>query len=142
MSRLQLALNVDDLDQAIAFYSALFDTQPAKTRPGYANFVVADPPLKLALFADPARTGTLNHLGIERASVEEVDTEARRLEHRGQELLREDNVDCCNAVQTKFWVQGPDGQRWENYTVLGDSTPELEGRTTGGAERCCTASPA
>lgn len=138
MSRLQLALNVADLEEAITFYTTLFRTGPAKTRPGYVNFEIADPPLKLVLFANPEETGTLNHLGIEHGSVEAVDAERRRLQTAGQELLQEENVDCCHAVQTKFWVQGPDGQRWENYVVLADSTPQLEGVHELPTEQCCT----
>lgn len=137
MSRLQLALNVADIDEAIAFYTTLFRTGPSKTRPGYANFEIADPPLKLVLFAHPSKTGTLNHLGIEHDTVEAVHAEGQRLQAAGQELLREENVDCCNAIQTKFWVQGPDSQRWENYVVLADSTPELEGATVASTGPCC-----
>lgn len=139
MSRLQLALNVADLDEAITFYTTLFSTAPSKTRPGYANFEIADPPLKLVLFANPERTGTLNHLGIEHDSVEAVHAEGQRLHETGQTLLQEDNVDCCNAIQTKFWVEGPDSQRWENYVVLADSTPELEGIRLASTGQCCTA---
>ena len=130
MSRLQLALNVDDLDEAVAFYATLFGTQPAKRRPGYANFAVTDPPLKLVLFANPAETGTLNHLGIERATMEEVEEQAERLETAGLALDVEGDVVCCYARQDKHWVTGPDGQRWENYVVLADAQPELEGATT------------
>lgn len=145
MSRLQLALNVADIDEAIAFYSQLFAIEPAKTRPGYANFEIADPPLKLALFENPEQTGTLNHLGIEHQDLESVRAEGVRLHQAGQELLFEENVDCCNANQTKFWVEGPDGQRWENYFVISDSTPELEGMTKSApiatppapSETCC-----
>ncbi|MGE5718514.1 MAG: ArsI/CadI family heavy metal resistance metalloenzyme [Nocardioidaceae bacterium] len=130
MSRLQLALNVDDLDAAVGFYSALFDTEPAKRRPGYANFAIADPPLKLVLFENPGATGTLNHLGVERESMEEVEEQANRLEAAGLSLETEGDVVCCYARQDKHWVSGPDGQRWENYVVLADAHPELEGRTT------------
>ena len=129
MSRLQLALNVDDIDAAVEFYSKLFDTAPAKLRPGYANFAVADPPLKLVLFENPSETGTLNHLGVERGSMAEVEVEADRLEAAGLELRVEGDVVCCYARQDKHWVTGPDGQSWENYVVLADSQPELEGRT-------------
>jgi catechol 2,3-dioxygenase-like lactoylglutathione lyase family enzyme len=129
MSRLQLALNVDDLDAAVAFYSTLFDTEPAKRRPGYANFAVPDPPLKLVLFENPAVTGTLNHLGVERESMSEVEEQADRLEAAGLALDTEGDVVCCYARQDKHWVTGPDGQRWENYVVLADAQPELEGRT-------------
>jgi catechol 2,3-dioxygenase-like lactoylglutathione lyase family enzyme len=129
MSRLQLALNVNDIDAAVAFYSTLFDTAPAKRRPGYANFAVANPPLKLVLFENPTASGTLNHVGVERESMEEVEAEATRLEAAGLTLDVEGDVVCCYARQDKHWVTGPDGQRWENYVVLADAHPELEGRT-------------
>ena len=129
MSRIQLALNVADIDAAVEFYTTLFDTEPAKRRPGYANFAVADPPLKLVLFENPAATGTLNHLGVERVSMEEVEAQANRLEAAGLSLESEGDVVCCYARQDKHWVTGPDGQRWENYVVLADAHPELEGKT-------------
>jgi catechol 2,3-dioxygenase-like lactoylglutathione lyase family enzyme len=129
MSRVQLALNVADIDAAVAFYATLFGTEPAKRRPGYANFAIADPPLKLVLFENPAATGTLNHLGVERESMEEVEREADRLESAGLSLDTEGDVVCCWARQDKHWVTGPDGQRWENYVVLADDRPELEGKT-------------
>ena len=132
MSRVQLALNVDDIDAAVHFYSTLFDTQPAKRRPGYANFAVENPPLKLVLFENPDATGTLNHLGVERTSMDEVQSEADRLEAAGLTLDVEGDVVCCYARQDKHWVTGPDGQRWENYVVLADAHPELEGRTAAG----------
>jgi catechol 2,3-dioxygenase-like lactoylglutathione lyase family enzyme len=142
MSRIQLALNVDDLDKAVAFYSTLFATTPAKRRPGYANFAVADPPLKLVLFENPEATGTLNHLGVERESMEEVEEQAARLEAAGLTLATEGDVVCCYARQDKHWVTGPDGQRWENYVVLADAQPELEGKTLTdlaptGTSGCC-----
>ena len=130
MSRLQLALNVDDIDTAVQFYSTLFDTAPAKRRPGYANFAVANPPLKLVLFENPGATGTLNHVGVERESMEEVEAEANRLETAGLTLDVEGDVVCCYARQDKHWVTGPDGQRWENYVVLADAHPELEGKNS------------
>lgn len=129
MSRIQLALNVDDIDAAVEFYSTLFDTAPAKRRPGYANFAVENPPVKLVLFENPAETGTLNHVGVERSSMEEVQAEADRLEAAGLTLDVEGDVVCCYARQDKHWVTGPDGQRWENYVVLADAQPELEGKT-------------
>ena len=129
MSRLQLALNVQNIDAAVEFYSTLFDTPPAKRRPGYANFAVANPPLKLVLFENPAATGTLNHVGVERESMDEVEAEANRLEAAGLALDVEGDVVCCYARQDKHWVTGPDGQRWENYVVLADAHSELEGKT-------------
>ncbi len=130
MSRLQLALNVEDLDAAVEFYSTLFDTAPAKRRPGYANFAIAQPALKLVLLENPGQSGTLNHLGVERGSLEEVQAEADRLEAAGLALRVEDGVVCCYARQDKHWVTGPDGQEWENYVVLADAFADLEGRTT------------
>lgn len=129
MSRIQLALNVNDIDTAVDFYSTLFDASPAKRRPGYANFAVENPPLKLVLFENPEATGTLNHLGVERASMDEVQAEADRLEAAGLTLDVEGDVVCCYARQDKHWATGPDGQRWENYAVLADAHPELEGRS-------------
>ena len=121
MSRLQLALNVDDIDAAVDFYSTLFDTTPVKRRPGYANFKVEDPALKLVLFENPEQTGTLNHLGVERDSTAEVEDEADRLGAAGLTLDVERDVVCCYARQDKHWVTGPDGQKWENYVVLADA---------------------
>jgi catechol 2,3-dioxygenase-like lactoylglutathione lyase family enzyme len=122
VSRIQLALNVDDLEVATAFYSKLFGTEPAKTRPGYANFAIADPPLKLVLLENPGSGGTLNHLGVERVSVEEVDAEQTRLAALGLASTDERGTTCCYARQDKFWVEGtPSGERWEVYTVLADS---------------------
>ncbi|GAA1235042.1 ArsI/CadI family heavy metal resistance metalloenzyme [Oryzihumus leptocrescens] len=138
MSRIQLALNVNDIDAAVDFYSTLFATEPAKRRPGYANFAVENPPLKLVLFENPTASGTLNHLGVERASMDEVAAQADRLEAAGLSLETEGDVVCCYARQSKHWVTGPDGQRWENYVVLADAQPELEGRRT--AEEAATTS--
>lgn len=122
MSRLQLALNVDDLTAAVDFYSTLFDTEPAKQRPGYANFAVADPPLKLVLIENPGHGGSLNHLGVEVEDVAAVDAVQARLGQHGLATLDERNTTCCYARQDKFWVEGaPSGQRWEVYTVLADS---------------------
>src|SRR5688500_17236205 len=117
MSRIQLALNVADLDESIAFYSRLFQTEPAKVRDGYANFAIADPPLKLILFAGGGEPGTLNHIGVEVDSVEEVAAAIARAEADGFGQNIQENVSCCYAVQDKTWVQGPDNA-WEFYTVL------------------------
>lgn len=137
MSRIQLALNVDDLDAAVDFYATLFDVVPAKRQPGYANFVVADPPLKLVLFERPDAPNPLNHLGVERESVDEVREQADRLVAAGLRLDVEDEVVCCYARQDKHWVTGPDGQRWENYVVLADAQPAPEGRAREDVA-CCT----
>jgi catechol 2,3-dioxygenase-like lactoylglutathione lyase family enzyme len=130
MSRIQLALNVEDIDAAVEFYATLFDTAPAKRRPGYANFAIEHPALKLVLFENPGHSGTLNHLGVERDSMDEVEAEARRLEAAGLPLRLEGDVVCCYARQDKHWVVGPDGQEWENYVVLADAHSELEGTST------------
>jgi predicted enzyme related to lactoylglutathione lyase len=120
MSRVQLALNVSDLDEAIAFYSKLFATQPAKVRPGYANFAVAEPPLKLVLIEGAGEPGSLNHLGVEVESTDEVAAAEARLRDEGMATATEDEVACCYAVQDKVWVDGPDREPWEIYTVLAD----------------------
>ena len=121
MSRVQLALNVDDLDTAITFYSKLFDAQPVKVKPGYANFAIAEPPLKLVLLENPGRGGTLNHLGVEVESSKQVHSEIERLAGEGMFTEEEIGSTCCFATQDKVWVTGPGGERWEVYTVLADS---------------------
>ncbi len=121
MSRVQLALNVDDLDQAITFYSTLFNTAPAKVKPGYANFAVAQPPLKLVLIENPGHGGTLNHLGVEVESSQAVHSEIGRLTNEGMFTAEEIGTTCCFATQDKVWVTGPGGEKWEVYTVLADS---------------------
>lgn len=121
MSRVQLALNVEDLDAAVSFYGKLFGAEPAKRRPGYANFAIDEPPLKLVLIEGEGRGGSLNHLGVEVASTEEVAQATGRLAADGLTTRTEDAVECCYALQDKVWVSDPDGAPWEVYTVLGDS---------------------
>ena len=121
MSRVQLALNVDDLDEAVAFYSRLFNTEPAKRKPGYANFAVTEPPLKLVLIENRGRGGTINHLGVEVESSELVHAEIARLSGEGLFTDEEIGTTCCFAIQDKVWVTGPAGEKWEVYTVLADS---------------------
>jgi catechol 2,3-dioxygenase-like lactoylglutathione lyase family enzyme len=159
--RIQLALNVDNLDESIAFYTHLFGTGPAKVRPGYANFAVAEPPLKLVLLENPGQGGSLNHLGVEVASTDAVEAEQARLAGAGLAAVEERDTTCCYARQDKFWVKGaPDGERWEIYTVLADSpafwgetgsqgwdaaaaelddarTPAVTARDAGSAPVCC-----
>jgi catechol 2,3-dioxygenase-like lactoylglutathione lyase family enzyme len=118
--RLQLALDVTDLDEAIDFYSRLFGTEPIKVRPGYANFAIADPPLKLVLFAGE-RGGTINHLGVETETAEEVTVAEARLRGEGIETTGVDDTVCCYAEKTETWVDGPDGIRWEWYVTTGDA---------------------
>jgi catechol 2,3-dioxygenase-like lactoylglutathione lyase family enzyme len=129
MSRVQLALNVSDLGEAIAFYSKLFGTEPAKIRPGYANFAVVNPPLKLVLLevSDARGTGVvgaLNHLGVEVETTEAVADAAGRLSSEGIATEVQDQTTCCFAVQDKVWVNDPDGAPWEVYTVLADAPAE------------------
>ena len=122
MSRVQLALNVNDIDQAVAFYTKLFGAGPAKRRPGYANFAVAEPSLKLVLLENPGQGGSLNHLGVEVASAGAVDAEQTRLAAAGLALADERDTTCCYARQDKFWVKdAPDGESWEFYTILEDT---------------------
>ncbi len=125
MSRIQLALDVDDLEASIAFYSKLFATEPTKVEPGYANFAVAEPPLKLVLVENPGRGGSINHLGVEVADTGVVDAEQTRLAAAGFASVEERGTVCCYAKQDKFWVQNaPNGEQWEIYTVLEDSDVE------------------
>jgi catechol 2,3-dioxygenase-like lactoylglutathione lyase family enzyme len=121
MSRAQLALNVDDLDEAVKFYSKLFNTKPAKLKGGYANFAIAEPPLKLVLLENPGAGGTLNHLGVEVESSDTVHAELVRLADEGMFTEEESGTTCCFATQDKVWVTGPAGEKWEIYTVLADS---------------------
>jgi catechol 2,3-dioxygenase-like lactoylglutathione lyase family enzyme len=122
MSRVQLALNVNDIDEAVGFYTRLFGTEPAKRKPGYANFAITEPPLKLVLLENPGQGGTLNHLGVEVADAGAVDAEQARLAETGLAAVDERDTTCCYARQDKFWVTGaPGGERWEIYTVLRDS---------------------
>ena len=147
MSRVQLALNVTDIDAAVEFYSKLFATTPAKRRPGYANFAIAEPPLKLVLIEGQGTAGTLSHLGVEVVSSDDVAAAQSRLAGEGLPTAVEDNVTCCYALQDKVWVDDPDGAPWEIYTVLADAEADpgsLRGSTPGscGAGECCSASPA
>ena len=139
MSRIQLALNVSNLDEAITFYSKFFDTTPAKVRPGYANFAVSEPPLKLVLIEAAGEPGSINHLGVEVFSSDEVVAATKRLSDEGMATDIEESSTCCFAVQDKVWVNGPDASRWEVYTVLADAPLESG---IAGDERCCTSSDA
>jgi len=163
MSRVQLALNVSDLDAAVEFYSKLFAAEPAKRRPGYANFAIAEPPLKLVLVESPAGrgegvTGALNHLGVEVETPEQVRAATLRLTNEGLDPDVRESTNCCYAIQDKAWVTDPDGAPWEVYTVLADAPIEsgIEGdrsdidlpsasavktavtrQTTEGSKACC-----
>ena len=142
MSRVQLALNVDDLAQAVAFYAALFNTEPAKMKPGYANFAIAEPPLKLVLIENPGQGGTLNHLGVEVESSQAVHAEIGRLSGAGMFTDEEIGTTCCFATQDKVWVAGPSGEKWEVYTVLSDSetfgVPAAALDEADGTGACCS----
>jgi catechol 2,3-dioxygenase-like lactoylglutathione lyase family enzyme len=140
MSRVQLALNVSDLDAAIDFYSKLFATSPSKLMPGYANFAIAEPPLKLVLIEsgsarDNGVSGALNHLGVEVGSPDDVAKATARLSGAGLATALEESTTCCYAVQDKVWVNDPDGAPWEVYTVLADA-PASSGLNGDG--NCCT----
>jgi len=160
MSRVQLALNVTDIEAAVDFYTKLFGTEPAKRRPGYANFAIAEPPLKLVLIENGAGRGTgvigaLNHLGVEVASSQEVQAATARLSTEGLDPDVQDSTTCCYAVQDKAWVNDPDGAPWEVYTVLADAPEESDlgcstegcaqageqaaavGPTSGSTSACC-----
>jgi catechol 2,3-dioxygenase-like lactoylglutathione lyase family enzyme len=141
MSRVQLALNVDNLDEAVTFYSKLFNTRPAKLKDGYANFAIADPALKLVLLENPGKGGTINHLGVEVKSNDTVHTEIARLAGEGMFTEEEIGTTCCFATQDKVWVTGPAGEKWEIYTVLADTetfgtSPELLAADLSGGCSC------
>ena len=144
MSRVQLALRVADLEAAIDFYSRLFDATPAKRRPGYANFAIAEPPLKLVLLeGEPGEQTRMDHLGVEVGSPAAVATATQRLAEHGLVTTTQEQTTCCDAVQDKVWVTGPGQEPWEVYTVTADDHPELEGQTeqalsrAGGDGTCC-----
>lgn len=144
MSRVQLALNVDDLDRAIAFYSTLLDTEPAKHKTGYANFAIEDPPLKLVLLENADQGGTINHLGVEVDTSEQVHGEIARLTEAG--LFTEEQLEstCCFATQDKVWVTGPDDEKWEVYTVLDNTetfgtAPDFATVDAHVVQECCNA---
>ncbi|MET8778591.1 ArsI/CadI family heavy metal resistance metalloenzyme [Nocardia sp. NPDC050713] len=137
MSRIQLALNVDDLDRAVTFYSTLFATEPAKRKPGYANFAIAEPPLKLVLLENPGHGGSVNHLGVEVESSERVHAEIARLSDAGVFTEEEMATTCCFATQDKVWVTAPDTERWEVYTVLADSETFGAAPRSASEEPCC-----
>ncbi len=147
MSRVQLALNVSDLQASIEFYRRLFGTEPAKVHEDYANFAIADPPLKLILFANAGEPGTLNHIGVEVDGPEDVAAAIARAEANEFTQDVQSDVSCCYAVQDKTWVHGPDNA-WEFYAVLGDApemacnvsgvpAPAVPVATDGAAGRCC-----
>ena len=148
MSRLQLALNVTDIDAAVDFYTKLFGTAPRKRQPGYANFAIAEPPLKLVLFENKAAEGgSINHLGVEVGSTEEVGAAIARLQAAELPTEVQEQTDCCYALQDKVWTEGPDAERWEIYVVHADTepqpvptsccTPEAAANATPAGAGCC-----
>lgn len=138
--RLQLALNVDDLDEAVAFYAKMFDAAPSKVRPGYANFTISDPPLKLVLFEGVGPSGSINHLGVETDTADEVVAAEGRLTGAGLDTTGVDDTVCCYAQKTETWVHAPDGNRWEWYVKNADAD-QLENVVVGvhddGTGTCC-----
>ena len=141
MSRVQLALRVADLEGSIAFYSKLFGTEPAKLRPGYANFAIAEPPLKLVLIeGDPGQDTRLDHLGVEVASTDQVTAATDRLKDAGLATFEENDTACCYALQDKVWVTGPGREPWEVYVVKADADQLGKGAVSGG-DACCGSRP-
>ena len=132
MSRVQLALNVTDVEAAAEYYGKLFNAEPAKRRAGYVNFAIESPPLKLVLIENPAG-GSINHLGVEVNSTDEVMAADRRLSREGLDTKVEEEVACCYAVQDKTWSKDPDGVDWEIYTVLADAESMSKSETAA----CC-----
>jgi catechol 2,3-dioxygenase-like lactoylglutathione lyase family enzyme len=139
VSRIQLALNVSDVDEAVDFYRKLFGAEPAKVRLGYANFAIDEPPLKLVLIEGHGDPGSLSHLGVEVDSSDEVGQAQHRLAASGLATATEDAVTCCYAVQDKVWVDGPDREPWEIYTVLADADSDV---AVLAGDDCCADAPA
>jgi len=138
MSRVQLALRVADLEGSIAFYSKLFGTEPAKRRPGYANFAIAEPPLKLVLIeGEPGQDTRLDHLGVEVASTDQVTAATDRLKDAGLATFEENDASCCYAVQDKVWVTGPGKEPWEVYVVKADADTLGRSAAAGAPAACC-----
>jgi catechol 2,3-dioxygenase-like lactoylglutathione lyase family enzyme len=137
--RLQLALNVSDLDKAVDFYTRMFGVEPAKLRPGYANFAIADPPLKLVLFAGQGEAGTINHLGVETETADEVVAAEARLAEAELETTGVADTECCYAQKTETWLTGPDDARWEWYVKTGDSDRFANLAVESAGETCCSA---
>jgi catechol 2,3-dioxygenase-like lactoylglutathione lyase family enzyme len=141
-SRVQLALNVTDLEEATEFYRAFFGVDPAKQRAGYANFAIADPPLRLVLFENPRATSALNHLGVEAGTTDDVAVAAARFAAAGLATRMSREERCCHAVQDKVWVDAPDVPHggWEFYTVLADD-PQPSDDDDDATLACCTSDP-
>ncbi|MFC9284728.1 ArsI/CadI family heavy metal resistance metalloenzyme [Streptomyces collinus] len=138
MSRAQLALRVSDLEASITFYAKLFGTEPAKRRAGYANFAIAEPPLKLVLIeGEPGEETRLDHLGVEVDSTEQVGAAAGRLKDAGLATFEENDTSCCYALQDKVWVHGPGGEPWEVYVVKADADTLGKSAAASAARGCC-----
>ncbi|MGK5732246.1 ArsI/CadI family heavy metal resistance metalloenzyme [Streptomyces sp. URMC 124] len=145
MPRVQLALNVADLEASVAFYSKLFGVEPAKRRPGYANFAITEPPLKLVLIeGEPGRDTRLDHLGVEVETTGQVAAATERLKEAGLATFEENDTSCCYALQDKVWVHGPGREPWEVYVVKADAGTLGNGPAgpAQGDGTCCTATPA
>lgn len=138
MSRVQLALRVSDLESSVLFYSRLFGVEPAKRRPGYANFAITEPPLKLVLIEGEAdRATVMDHLGVEVETTEQVDAAAERLQALGLATFEENDTDCCYALQDKVWVHGPGREPWEVYVVKGEG-PGTDKSVPRASAGCCS----
>ncbi|MFH8787456.1 ArsI/CadI family heavy metal resistance metalloenzyme [Streptomyces roseoverticillatus] len=143
MSRVQLALNVADLEASVTFYSRLFGVEPAKRRPGYANFAITEPPLKLVLIeGEPGQDTRLDHLGVEVGTTDDVTAATERLKEAGLATFEENDTSCCYAVQDKVWVHGPGREPWEIYVVKADADTLGKGSVQGDSTTCCTATSA
>ncbi|WP_058043058.1 ArsI/CadI family heavy metal resistance metalloenzyme [Streptomyces roseifaciens] len=143
MPRIQLALNVADLEASVTFYSKLFGVEPAKRRPGYANFAIAEPPLKLVLIeGEPGQDTRLDHLGVEVESTEAVTAAADRLKESGLATFEENDTSCCYALQDKVWVHGPGREPWEVYVVKADAATLGKSPGPNDGDACCAGSEA
>ncbi|MFI9201194.1 ArsI/CadI family heavy metal resistance metalloenzyme [Streptomyces sp. NPDC053048] len=142
MSRVQLALNVADLDASVTFYSRLFGVRPAKRRPGYANFAITEPPLKLVLIeGEPGQDTRLDHLGVEVGTTDQVAAATARLRDAGLATFEENDTSCCYALQDKVWVHGPGKEPWEVYVVKADAGTLGKSPVGQDGAACCTSGP-
>jgi catechol 2,3-dioxygenase-like lactoylglutathione lyase family enzyme len=149
--KVHVALNAPRFEQSVAFYRAFFGSEPAKLKPGYAKFDVAEPALNLTLnqvaeppagvpAGAPGGPGGLNHLGIQVVSSDAVRAAAERLRQAGLATFEERDTDCCYALQDKVWVTDPNGYRWEVFVVKGgDTRPDLAVTGPAASTPCCAA---
>jgi len=132
--RLQLALNVKNLDSAITYYSKMFDAEPHKVRKGYANFAIDNPALKLVLFENPNANEHLNHLGVEVFDSADIEKTSKRFEVAGILGSVQTDMICCHAGQDKVLAKAETNLSWEWY-IIKDDNPHGADQN---ASQCCS----